>query len=49
MKALKALSLKSLPLSETTEVGLIRRRDTGFGVVGEWLHTELPKMFLVEE
>ncbi|WP_261834665.1 LysR family transcriptional regulator [Vibrio ishigakensis] len=49
VKALKALSLKSLPLSETTEVGLIRRRDTGFGVVGEWLHTELPKMFLVEE
>lgn len=47
--SLTSLSLANLSMSETTEVGLIRRRDAGFGVVGEWLHRELPKIFLVEE
>ncbi|MEZ8966570.1 LysR family transcriptional regulator [Vibrio breoganii] len=44
--SLVQLPADNLPVSLTAEVGLIRRRENGIGVVSEWLHHALKNIFI---
>ncbi|OBT16792.1 LysR family transcriptional regulator [Vibrio sp. UCD-FRSSP16_10] len=45
--SLVQLSTTNLPVSLTSDIGLVRRRDSGVGVVSQWLHNSL-KNILIE-